>query len=186
MPRSAGFLDRDGVIVESRRHAGEPGPPESVDDVAIPDGVGDALSTLRAAGYLLIVITNQPDVARGTTTRSAVEAINEYISEVLPVDGVYTCLHDGDACSCRKPRPGLLLEAARDHDIDLVHSWLIGDRWVDIAAGRAVGVRTVLLERDYSWSSTSQGAAPPGLRADAVGADLAECVAAVTASDRSR
>jgi len=167
------------VIVESRRHAGRPLPPESIDDVQIPDGVEDALSSLRGAGYVVIVVTNQPDVARGTTSRSTVEAINTYINDVLPIAAVYTCLHDGDSCSCRKPRPGQHLEAARDHSVDLDRSWMIGDRWVDIAAGRAAGVRTVLLERPYSWSPTHQGPPPPGLRPDAVGADLGECVAAI-------
>ncbi|HMF03350.1 MAG TPA: HAD-IIIA family hydrolase [Acidimicrobiia bacterium] len=182
MPRIASFLDRDGVIAESRVHAGAPRPPESVDDVSIPDGVADALGLLRRDGYLLVVITNQPDVARGTTTRATVDAINDHLRDVLPIDAVYTCAHDGDTCECRKPRPGLLMEAARDHDIDLRRSWLVGDRWVDIAAGRAAGVRTVLLERDYSWSPTSQGPPPAGLRPDALGADLGACVAAITAA----
>jgi D-glycero-D-manno-heptose 1,7-bisphosphate phosphatase len=177
--RTATFLDRDGVIIESRRHAGEPGPPASVDDVTIPDGVSDALESLRTAGYELIVVTNQPDVARGTTERETVEAINTYMRAVLPIDDVYTCLHDGSSCACRKPRPGLLVEAARDHAIDLERSWMIGDRWVDIAAGRAAGVRTALLDRPYSWSPTSQGAPPPGLQPDVAGADLGECVASV-------
>jgi D-glycero-D-manno-heptose 1,7-bisphosphate phosphatase len=179
---SAVFLDRDGVIAESLRRPGEPVPPASVADVVIPDGVADALNSLRADGYVLVVITNQPDVARGTTTRETVDAINGYIGDALPIDAVYTCVHDGDTCTCRKPRPGLLLDAARDRSLDLASSWLIGDRWVDIAAGRAAGVRTVLLERDYSWSPTSQGAPPPGLGADAVGSDVAECVAAIGAS----
>jgi len=175
----ASFLDRDGVIVESRRHPGDPAPPESVDDVAVPDGVAEALDSLRGDGYTLIVITNQPDVARGTTTRATVEAINARIGDLLPIDGVYTCYHDGDGCPCRKPRPGLLLEAAQDHGVDLEGSWLIGDRWVDIAAGHAAGVRTVLLERPYSWSPTSQGPPPPGLRPDAVGGTFGDCVAAI-------
>ena len=182
MQRIASFLDRDGVIAESRRHPGDPRPPESVEDVAIPGGVAEALGRLRRDGYLLVVITNQPDVARGVTTSATVDAINDYISEVLPIDAVYTCMHDGDDCPCRKPRPGLILDAARDHDIDLLRSWVIGDRWVDIAAGRAAGVRTVLLEREYSWSPTSQGPPPPELRPDAAGTSLGECVAAISAA----
>ncbi|HKA92743.1 MAG TPA: HAD-IIIA family hydrolase [Acidimicrobiia bacterium] len=168
------------MIAESRRHAGGSRPPESVDDVVIPAGVVGALASLRRAGYVLVVITNQPDVARGTTTRATVEAINDHLRDLLPIDAVYTCMHDGDDCDCRKPRPGLIVQAAHDHDVDLPGSWLIGDRWVDIAAGRAAGVRTVLLERDYSWGPTSQGSPPPDLRADAVGTDVAECVAAIT------
>jgi D-glycero-D-manno-heptose 1,7-bisphosphate phosphatase len=180
------FLDRDGVIVESRRLGGDAVPPESVDDVVIPDGVSDALGSVHADGYLLVVVTNQPDVARGLQSRSTVDAINAYVRDVLPIDDVYACLHVGDECSCRKPRPGLIVDAAREHDLDLTRSWLIGDRWVDIAAGRAAGVRTVMLERPYSWNPTSQGAAPPGLRADLTGADLAECAARITASTRGR
>jgi D-glycero-D-manno-heptose 1,7-bisphosphate phosphatase len=176
------FVDRDGVIVESRRHVGKPLPPGSLDDVAIPEGVKTALNSLRDAGYVLIVVTNQPDVARGTTSRSSVETINAHIKDILPIEAVYTCFHDGDSCSCRKPRPGLVFDAARDHSIDLDRSWLIGDRWVDIAAGRAAGVGTVMLERSYSWNPTSQGPPPPGLRPDAIGADLGECVAAIRGS----
>jgi len=182
VPEAAIFVDRDGVIIESRRPGADPRPPASVEDIEIPAGVPESLGALRAAGYVLIVITNQPDVARGTTSRSAVEAINTFVSNALPIDDVYTCFHDGDSCSCRKPRPGLILAAARDHAIDLGRSWLIGDRWVDIAAGQAAGVRTVLLERPYSWAATSAGDPPPGLRPDAVGADLGECAAAIPGS----
>jgi D-glycero-D-manno-heptose 1,7-bisphosphate phosphatase len=180
--QAAVFVDRDGVIVESRRHAGLPRPAESVDDVVIPPGVQAALASIRAAGYLVIAVTNQPDVARGTTSRSTVEAINSYVTTALPVDAVYTCFHDGDSCSCRKPRPGMLLQAASDHAVDLERSWMIGDRWVDIAAGHAAGVRTVMLERPYSWEPTHQGHPPAGLQPDAVGDDFAQCAAAVLGS----
>lgn len=177
--RKAIFVDRDGVIAESRQQPEASLPPRSIDDVAVPEGVEEALQSLRAAGYTIIVITNQPDVARGAVSRSSVEAINDYLENILPIDAVYTCFHDGDACSCRKPRPGLVLQAAHDYSIDLSGSWLIGDRWVDIAAGRAAGVRTVLLERRYSWRATHQGPPPPGLQPDAVGSDMTQCVAAI-------
>ncbi len=182
MQQAAVFVDRDGVIVESRRHAGMPRPPESVDDVEIPAGVPEALESLRAAGYVVIVVTNQPDVARGTMPRSTVDAINAYVTTTLPVGAVYTCFHDGDWCSCRKPRPGMLLQAANDQSVDLERSWMIGDRWVDIAAGDAAGVGTVLLERPYSWQPTHQGDPPTGLQPDAIGNDLAECAAAILGS----
>lgn len=178
----ATFVDRDGVIVVSGRAPADPVPPESVDDVVIPDGAADALDALHTAGYVVIVVTNQPDVARGTVSLEAVEAINAHITHELAIDAVYTCYHDGDWCSCRKPRPGLLIQAARDHAIDLEHSWMIGDRWVDVAAGQAARVRTVLLERPYSWRPTHQGEPPTGLRPDAFGADLPECVAAILGS----
>lgn len=179
MQQVATFIDRDGVIAESRQHPGAPQPPASIDDVLIPDGVEAALGALRAAGYIIIAVTNQPGVARGTTSRSSVEKINTYLKNALPIEAMYTCFHDGDSCACRKPRPGLILEAGRDYELDLNRSWLIGDRWVDVAAGRAAGVRTVLLERSYSWSPTHQGPPPLGLQPDAVGADISACAAAI-------
>jgi len=161
------FLDRDGVIAESQAAPGAPAPPASADDVAIPEGVVAALTALRANGYRLVVVTNQPDVARGATTREEVDAINAALRVALPLDDVYVCFHDGADCECRKPRPGMLLDAARDLGLDLLRSWMIGDRWVDIAAGASAGVRTILIERPYSWDATSRGPAPGGLVPDA-------------------
>jgi D-glycero-D-manno-heptose 1,7-bisphosphate phosphatase len=155
------FLDRDGVISESRRAPGGSTPPVSADDVAIPEGVAEALERVRAAGFLLVVVTNQPDVARGSITRAAVDAINGQLRRALPLDAFYVCPHDGSECVCRKPRSGLLLDATHDLGLDLARSWLIGDRWVDIAAGAGAGVHTILLERAWSWNATSSGV-PPG------------------------
>jgi D-glycero-D-manno-heptose 1,7-bisphosphate phosphatase len=172
--RPAIFLDRDGVIAESRRAVERSLPPISVDDLAIPGGVADALTALHAARYCLVVVTNQPDVARGFATRADVDAINEALRAALPLDAIYNCFHDGADCACRKPRPGMLLDAWRDLNLDLDHSWLVGDRWVDIAAGRAAGVRTVLIERPWSWHATSGGEPPPDLVPDELAANLAE------------
>jgi D-glycero-D-manno-heptose 1,7-bisphosphate phosphatase len=98
----------------------------------------------------------------------------------VPLDDILVCPHDGaDRCPCRKPKPGLLLTAARRHGIDLSRSWLIGDRWVDVAAGRAAGVRTVLLERPYSWDPTSSDQPPDCLVPTEVTATLREAVALV-------
>jgi D-glycero-D-manno-heptose 1,7-bisphosphate phosphatase len=168
------FLDRDGVLIESRRAPGGSTPPRSVEDVAILPGAAPALDALRAAGYSLVVVTNQPDVARGSTTRAEVDAINAELRRALPLDEIYVCFHDGPECECRKPRPGMLLDAARDLDLDLERSWLIGDRWVDIAAGAAAGVQTVLIERAWSWHPTSSGAAPSDLSPDHAAANVAE------------
>jgi D-glycero-D-manno-heptose 1,7-bisphosphate phosphatase len=156
----------------------------SVDDVPIPEGVAGALTALRYAGFLIIVVTNQPDVARGKTTKVTVDAINQHLSDRLPIDATYSCLHDGDECACRKPRPKLFLDAIRDRSIDAHRSWMIGDRRVDIAAGRSAGVRTVLLERPYSWSPTSQGSPPSDVHPDAVRTDLGGCATAIVASTR--
>ncbi len=174
MSKPAIFLDRDGVIVESRQAPDGSTPPVSIDDLAIPIGVAKALAALRAAGYRLVVVTNQPDVARGTVDRRDVDAINDALRDALPLDAIYACFHDGPDCACRKPRPGMLLDAARDLDIDLSRSWLVGDRWVDIAAGAAAGVRTVLVERVWSWNPTSSGTPPADLVPDLVVAGVPE------------
>lgn len=176
------FLDRDGVIVESRAAPGEPTPPASVDDVAFPAGVGAALDAFRAAGYSLVVVTNQPDVARGSTTQAQVDAVNGALRLALPLDAIYTCPHDGSDCLCRKPRPGMLLDATRDLDLDLGRSWMIGDRWVDIAAGRAAGVPTVLIDRTYSWDPTSRGAPPEDLAPDHRAASVEDAAALILGS----
>lgn len=149
--RRAVFLDRDGVLNRARVVEGRPYPPAGLEELEILPGVAAAVEALRAAGYLLIVITNQPDVARGRTPRDTVEAINRNLQDVLRVDEIRTCYHDsGDGCDCRKPRPGALLAAARDHGIDLAGSWMIGDRWRDTEAGRAAGCKTIFIDYGYA------------------------------------
>lgn len=144
------FLDRDGVLNEALVREGKPYPPASVDDVVVTLGAAAALATLKALGFLLLVVTNQPDVARGATTREAVEKIHSFLASKLPVDEFWTCFHDdGDRCGCRKPAPGLILQAAAKHGIDLGRSFMIGDRWRDIEAGNAAGCRTIWLDRGY-------------------------------------
>jgi D-glycero-D-manno-heptose 1,7-bisphosphate phosphatase len=142
------FLDRDGVINRAVVRGGKPYPPASVEETEIPGEVGQALERLKAGGYRLIVVTNQPDVARGSQRRDVVEAINASIGSRLPLDEFRVCYHDDtDACECRKPQPGLLLQPPA-HDI--AQSIMVGDRWRDIEAGRRAGVRaTVLIDRDY-------------------------------------
>lgn len=144
------FLDRDGVINAAVVRDGKPYPPASVEAMEILPGVPEALAELRAAGLLLVVVTNQPDVARGTQTREAVDAIHAKLLAELPLDAIYACWHDdADACSCRKPKPGLLVTAATDRGIDLTASFMVGDRWRDVEAGLAAGCRTVFVDRDY-------------------------------------
>jgi D-glycero-D-manno-heptose 1,7-bisphosphate phosphatase len=144
------FLDRDGVLNEAVICDGRPYPPASVEEVRLVPDAAASLARLKRAGFLLIVVTNQPDVARGAQTRESAEAIHAAIARDLPLDDVLTCWHDdADGCECRKPKPGLLLEAARRYGIDLGRSFLVGDRWRDIDAGAAAGCRTVLIDRGY-------------------------------------
>lgn len=150
--RRAVFLDRDGVLNETLVDAnGVPHPPRDAAEVAIVKGAPEVCKRLRDSGYLLVLVTNQPDVARGTAREETVHEMNELIRRELELDDVRMCVHDGpDGCACRKPRPGLLLDAARDWGIDLGASVMIGDRWVDVAAGQEAGCKTVLIERGYS------------------------------------
>jgi D-glycero-D-manno-heptose 1,7-bisphosphate phosphatase len=144
------FLDRDGVINRAIVRDGKPHPPDSVDELEVLAGVSDALLKLRDAGFRLIVVTNQPDVARGTQTRDAVEAMHVRLMSELPVDDVVTCYHDGDACDCRKPKPGALLDAAERHGVALERSFMVGDRWRDIEAGQRAGCRCLFVDHGYA------------------------------------
>ena len=149
-PRPAVFLDRDGVLNEPLIRDGRPYPPRSVADFRLLPGAAAACEQLRADGYALVVVTNQPDVARGTLAREDLDRIHARLRELIPLDGVYACLHDdADGCACRKPRPGMMLDAASHLSLDLRGSAMIGDRWRDIEAARRAGVRSVHLSWDY-------------------------------------
>ncbi|HEY2817074.1 MAG TPA: transaldolase [Casimicrobiaceae bacterium] len=151
MSGRAVFLDRDGVVNSAIIRDGKPYPPAGLAELQIPAGTREALLRLKGAGYALIVVSNQPDVARGQTSRETVEAINSRLAATLPIDEFRTCFHDGDGCcDCRKPKPGMLLAAAQSHGIDLARSFMIGDRWRDIDAGVAAGCKTIFLDADYS------------------------------------
>ncbi len=151
MTRRAVFLDRDGVINASVVREGKPYPPDRVEDLVVLPGVPEALTALRGAGFVLIVVTNQPDVARGKQTRAAVDAIHARLQAELALDAIYSCFHDdADHCKCRKPAPGLLTDAAAAWDIDLQASFMVGDRWRDTDAGAAAGCRTVFVDYDYA------------------------------------
>ncbi len=147
---AAVFLDRDGVINRPRVRAGKPYPPRSLAELEILPGVPQALRALKAAGYCLVVVTNQPDVARGTASQVDVDAMHEHLKSVLTLDAILTCTHDDlDECECRKPRPGLITRAARELDINCSASYLVGDRWRDMEAGRRAGCRTFFVDRAY-------------------------------------
>lgn len=149
-PRRAVFLDRDGVLNQAIVRDGRPYAPLTLEAVRILPGVEDALHSLRDAGFLNIVVTNQPDVASGKARREDIDAIHAKLLQQLPIDAVKVCFHDdSDGCACRKPKPGLLLEAAREMGIDLARSFLVGDRWRDVAAAQAAGCRAFFIDYRY-------------------------------------
>jgi D-glycero-D-manno-heptose 1,7-bisphosphate phosphatase len=150
MRRRAVFLDRDGVLNRAIVVDGVPHPPLALADLEILPGVRDACELLRAARFMLVMVTNQPDIARGKQTWENVAQINEFVRGVAGIEVVEMCPHDDvDNCACRKPRPGMLLSAAHAHDIELQASFMVGDRSRDIVAGRAAGCRTVFIDRGY-------------------------------------
>jgi D-glycero-D-manno-heptose 1,7-bisphosphate phosphatase len=150
-PRRAVFLDRDGVINQSVMRDGVPCPPATVSETVLADSAAESLARLKDRGFYLLVVTNQPDVRRGTTAKEDVERIHDWLAAQLPLDDFFVCYHDdADDCACRKPRPGLVLEAAAKHAIDLSRSFCIGDRWRDVDAGAAAGCRTILIDHGYN------------------------------------
>ena len=149
------FLDRDGVIDRAIVRDGKPYPPSSLDELEILPGVGYALEKLRRSGFKLIVVTNQPDVAREKQSKAVVETMHDWLRARLPLDAVFTCYHDDtDHCDCRKPAPGLLLRAADEYGVDLASSFMVGDRWRDIEAGKHAGCKTLFI--DYAYDETLQ------------------------------
>jgi D-glycero-D-manno-heptose 1,7-bisphosphate phosphatase len=181
--RPAVFLDRDGVLTDVRGD-GTPRPRRSPGELRLVPGTAAQLDRLHRAGYALVVVTNQPDVARGLTRLADVEQLHRALAAALPLDAVYCCPHDtADRCSCRKPEPGMLLTAATDHSLALARSWMIGDRWVDISAAHHAEMRAVLIERAWSWEATSSGGSPPHLEPDARVPDLAAAVSVILERD---
>jgi D-glycero-D-manno-heptose 1,7-bisphosphate phosphatase len=154
-------LDRDGVIDRAVVRGGKPYPPNRLTDLEIPPGVPEALERLHCAGFYLVVITNQPDVERGTQTREVVEALHAALRAQLPLDDFRVCFHDnGDQCNCRKPNPGLLLDGAREFEIELSSSFMVGDRGRDIEAGQRAGCVKLFIDHHYTESQPS----PPFVR----------------------
>lgn len=151
MKHRAIFLDRDGVLIRNDVREGRPHAIAVGDKLEILPGVREACTALINLRYRLVMVTNQPDVATGRTPREFVENTNSQLSRELRLDDVRVCFHDDRAdCSCRKPKPGMLLAAARDLDLDLAGSIMIGDRWRDVAAGKAAGCRTIFVDRGYA------------------------------------
>jgi D-glycero-D-manno-heptose 1,7-bisphosphate phosphatase len=154
LARRAVFLDRDGVLNRPVVRSGRPHPPSRVEDFELYDDVPTGCAQLKAANFLLVVISNQPDVGRGIQNRETVEAMHLKMQSAVPsLDRIEICFHAGkrygDACDCRKPRPGLIWGAAAELKIDLGASYVIGDRWRDIDCARAAGCRAIFIERGY-------------------------------------
>jgi D-glycero-D-manno-heptose 1,7-bisphosphate phosphatase len=169
------FLDRDGVLNAPVMQEGRSHPPASLAEMRLLAGTKEACAALRQAGFLLICVTNQPDIARGATSRETVDVINAAVGHSLELDDIFTCPHDdADRCDCRKPLPGLLIAAAQRHGIDLSRSFMVGDRWRDIEAGRAAGCRTVLVDWNYDE--------PQAVDPDLVVTALADAVTWIVAS----
>jgi D-glycero-D-manno-heptose 1,7-bisphosphate phosphatase len=148
--RPAVFLDRDGVVNRPIMVAGRPSSPASVDELVLMPMVAEACETLRLAGLLLVVVTNQPEVARGTLAAETLDGMHQELRRQVSVDAVLTCPHDdGDGCNCRKPAPGLLLQAERTWQVEMGLSVMVGDRWRDVEAGRAAGCATVWVRHRY-------------------------------------
>lgn len=144
------FLDRDGVLNRTFVREGKPRPPASLAEFEYLPGVGTATRALTDAGFKLIVVTNQPDLATGAADASTVTAMHARLRTDLPITDILVCPHtDADDCACRKPKPGLLLAAAERFSIDLGKSFMVGDRWRDVGAGRAAGCRTILVGDGY-------------------------------------
>ena len=148
--RPAVFFDRDGVLSQAILVDGRPHPPRDESELHLESGAAAVCRRLREAGVPMVVVTNQPDIARGTLSRETVDRLNALLKETLLLDAVYVCPHDdADACACRKPAPGMLLDAARDLGLDLARSVMVGDRWKDVQAGKAAGCATVFVDRGY-------------------------------------
>ncbi len=152
--RQAVFLDRDGVINRAVLRDGKSFPPAIIEDLEILSGVREAIADLHQAGFLIVVVTNQPDVATGVQHMDVVEAMHRKLREMLLIDDIKVCYHiETDGCACRKPKPGMLLDAACEHNIDLTRSYLVGDRWRDISAGKAAGCFTFFIDYGYKERS---------------------------------
>ena len=151
------FLDRDGVINANLERDGKPVAPTRFSEFRILPGVEEATRNLKAAGFLLVVVTNQPDVATGRTPRADCEAMHAEIRRRLPIDDIMVCFHvDADNCACRKPKPGMIFEAAARHGIDLAASYMVGDRWRDVKAGEAAGCFTIFIDYGYQQDQPAE------------------------------
>ncbi len=144
------FLDRDGVLNETIIKKKEITSPLNLDELKLIPGVKETLFTFKKYGYLLIMVTNQPDIARNKNTKKNVEEINNFLKNHLNLDDIFVCYHDDkDFCDCRKPKSGMLIEASKKYNIDLLKSYIIGDRWRDVGAGKNAKCKTIFIDFKY-------------------------------------
>lgn len=145
------FLDRDGVINKVIFRGEKVSSPWKLEEFEFLPEIKETLEKFKEMGFLNIVVSNQPDVKRGFLQIEELERMNQVLKENLPIEEIRICPHDdNDNCSCRKPKPGLILEAAKKYGIDLSQSFLIGDGWKDVEAGRAAGCKVILIKTDYN------------------------------------
>lgn len=165
--RTAVFLDRDGTIMRDVDYCGDP------NDVDLLPGAPEALRQLKSRGYKLIVITNQSGIGRGLFSEQQYRSVEAELAQQIGndlIDATYFCPHlPQDGCKCRKPSPEMVLNAARDHNVDLARSFFVGDKSSDVECGRNAGVKTVLVRSGIDK-------AIDGSRADWVAEDLREAV----------
>src|SRR5579863_8623386 len=144
---AAVFLDRDGVLNQLVFREGRGASPRRFEDFELLPGAGGAVDSIKRAGLLTVVVTNQPDLSRGALDLAELGRMHDFLRSTARVDAIYVCPHArGDRCDCRKPKPGLLLRAAKDLAIELDRSYLVGDSWSDIEAGHASGCVTLLVD----------------------------------------
>jgi len=149
--RRAVFFDRDGVINKVILRDGKPFSPRKLEEFVLNDGIREAVSGLKGRGFKVIVVSNQPDLARGEISQDLLDRMTQRMTLEIPFDDIYICPHDDHhQCSCRKPKPGMLLEASKKWKIDLPSSYFIGDTWKDMEAGKAAGCKTILLDAIYN------------------------------------
>ena len=149
------FLDRDGILNFTAVKNGKSHPPLNLKETIINPSAKLVLPILKQEGYLLIGITNQPDVVRGEQKQEVIEEINNHLLNCLPLTEIFVCYHDNeDNCNCRKPKPGLIFQAAQKYKISLTNSYMIGDRWKDIEAGKCAGCKTIFIDYKYNEGHT--------------------------------
>jgi D-glycero-D-manno-heptose 1,7-bisphosphate phosphatase len=174
--RPAVFLDRDGVLIYTHVVAGKPYAIRDAAEYQLLTGVQEACLHLKKAGFMLVVVTNQPDLDNQLVTPETMRAIHARLREDLPLDGIYVCPHDKRrGCSCRKPQPGMLAQAAQELALDLKNSWMVGDRASDVAAGNSAGCRAVFIDCGYGE--------PKPESPDAIACSLAEASKIILTSE---